>query len=70
MALKKLKIFISVSSDISTDNRVLKSCASMHDMGFDVCLIGRKKSNSISLPVKPFYETRHTYRRRTKRPGT
>ena len=54
MALKKLKIFVSVSSDISTDNRVLKSCASMHDMGFDVCLIGRKKSNSISLPVKPF----------------
>ena len=52
--MKKLKIFVSVSSDISTDNRVLKACSSMHDLGYDVCLIGRKKSNSIPLPVKPF----------------
>lgn len=53
-ALKKLKIFVSVSSDISTDNRVLKACTLIHEMGYNVELFGRKKSNSISLPEKKF----------------
>lgn len=49
----KKRIIISVSSDLSTDQRVLKVARSCFSNGYDVLLIGRKLKNSQSL-VLPF----------------
>lgn len=40
------KVIISVSSDLCTDQRVQKVAQSLHDAGFDVLLLGRRKKNS------------------------
>jgi glycosyltransferase involved in cell wall biosynthesis len=47
------RIIISVSSDISTDRRVLKVAHSCHNNKFEVLLIGRKLKNSLPLQL-PF----------------
>lgn len=50
----KKKIIVSASSDLSTDQRVLKICASLHEAGYDVFLIGRllKNSRNLTLPFQ------------------
>lgn len=49
----KKKIIISATSDLSTDQRVLKVARSCHNNGYEVYLIGRKLKNSLPLNV-PF----------------
>ncbi len=44
------KIIVSVTSDLVSDNRVHKVCTTLHNMGFDVLLVGRKLP--ASLPVE------------------
>lgn len=44
--MTKRKVIVSVSSDLVTDNRVHRTCTVLHDMGFDVLLVGRKKKMS------------------------
>ncbi|MCE5331950.1 MAG: glycosyltransferase [Bacteroidales bacterium] len=55
----KKRILISVSSDLSTDQRVLKVAKTCYENGFEVLLIGRKLYDSQSLtlpyPVKRFH---------------
>lgn len=53
----KQKIILSVSSDLTTDQRVQKVAKSCYDNGFEVLLIGRKLRNS--QPFLPPY----TYKR-------
>ncbi len=50
----KKRIVISVTSDLSTDQRVLKVAKSCFENNFDVFLIGRLKSDSktLSLPYR------------------
>lgn len=50
----KKKIIVSASSDLSTDQRVLKICTSLHEAGYDVFLIGRLLKNSQTLTL-PFH---------------
>jgi len=47
-------IIISVTNDLSTDQRVLKVAHSCHQNGYDVLLIGRRLKNSfpLNLPLK------------------
>lgn len=47
---KKKRIIVSVTSDLVSDNRVHKVCSTLHNMGFEVLLAGRKLP--ASLPVE------------------
>lgn len=47
------RIIVSVSNDLSTDQRVKKVCQTLVDEGFEILLIGRKLPNS--LPIKRIY---------------
>ena len=53
---KKKKIIVSVTNDISTDQRVHKVCSTLLENGYEVILIGRKLRNSLPL-FRP-YETK------------
>ena len=52
------RIIISVTSDLATDQRVLKTADSCHKNGYDVLLVGRKMKKSLpvntSFAVKRF----------------
>ncbi|OAD42942.1 glycosyltransferase [Polaribacter atrinae] len=46
------KIIVSVTNDLSTDQRVDKVCGTLHQNGFKIILIGRKLKNSQPLNRK------------------
>lgn len=48
------KIIVSVTSDLVSDNRVHKVCTTLHNMGFEVLLIGRKLPASLPLQVRDY----------------
>ena len=50
------RIIISVTSDLSTDQRVQKTTQTLHEAGFNVLLVGRKTRKS--LPFKANYPFR------------
>ncbi len=49
------RIVVSVINDLSFDQRVDKTCSTLHSMGYDVLLIGRKLPDS--KPLKRAYAT-------------
>lgn len=48
------KIIVSVISDLVTDQRVHKVSQTLHEMGYDVLLVGTKKSNSRPLQPRDY----------------
>lgn len=48
------KITVSVISELTTDQRVQRICTTLHEMGFEVRLIGREFRNSLPLGSYPF----------------
>lgn len=48
------KITVSVISDLTTDQRVIRICSSLQQMGFMVTVIARSFSNSLPLDEYPF----------------
>jgi len=50
----KKKAIVSVVSDLFTDQRVNRTCSVLHDMGFDVLLIGRVKKDSKEVTGRPY----------------
>src|SRR5690606_4287576 len=49
------RAFVSVTNDLSTDNRVHRTCMVLLDLGYDVLLVGRQLPHSI--PVERPYAT-------------
>lgn len=50
----KKKVVVSVSNDLENDQRVRKQCHSLHEAGYEIVLLGRKRtsSNSIKRPYR------------------
>lgn len=51
------KVIVSVTSDLTSDKRVHRTCMTLVKMGFDVLLVGREKRNSLPL-TKRLYEVK------------
>jgi glycosyltransferase involved in cell wall biosynthesis len=52
--IKKIKITVSVTTDLVTDQRVYKVCNSLSANGYDILLVGRKKKDSMPMDVRPY----------------
>jgi len=53
-ALKNKIAIVTVSNDLTTDNRVSKTCNVLIESGFRVVLIGRKRKNSSELRARNY----------------
>ncbi len=51
------KIVVTVSNDLSTDQRVRKMCHSLQKKGYDICLVGRELKNSLPID-RPYFVKR------------
>jgi glycosyltransferase involved in cell wall biosynthesis len=55
-----LKLVFTVTNDLSYDQRMQRICSSLAANGYDVLLIGRKKTKSIPLTARSFRQKRLT----------
>ena len=58
MTKKKKRITVSVISDLTTDQRVIRICETLQAMGFEVNVIARSFNNSLPLDAYTFRATR------------
>ncbi len=52
--MRQKRVYMTVSSDLATDNRVHRSCTVLEALGFQVYLIGRQKKNSPQMPERSY----------------
>jgi len=52
------RVIVSVSNDLYTDQRVNRTCLVLHEMGYDVLLVGRKRKTSLPLQDRPYKTSR------------
>ena len=48
------KVLVSVINDLVTDQRVHRTCQTLHEMGFEVNLIGRRKKDSLEIETRDY----------------
>lgn len=51
-------IYLAVTTDLSFDQRMIRICGSLAKAGYEVILVGRRKSNSAPLLPTPYYQKR------------
>ncbi len=54
MLEKKKRIIVSVINDLVTDQRVSRTCNELHQLGYEVLLVGRKLPASLPMPEVPY----------------
>lgn len=52
--MSNIRIIVSVTTDLVTDQRVYKVCNSLHAHGYEILLVGRKKKDSMPMDVRPY----------------
>ncbi len=52
--MRQKRVYMTVSSDLATDNRVHRSCTVLEALGFQVYLIGRQKKSSPQMPKRTY----------------
>lgn len=50
----KKHIVVAVTNDIATDQRVLRTCMKLSELGFRITIIGRKLPRSLPVPKLPY----------------
>ncbi len=55
---KKTRIFFTVTTDISYDQRMIRICTSLAQAGYTITLVGRKMKSSIRLTKQAFTQKR------------
>lgn len=55
---RKIRIVVTVISDLVTDQRVHKVCTSLHQHGYQILLIGAKRKDSHNLSIRNYTATR------------
>jgi glycosyltransferase involved in cell wall biosynthesis len=56
--MRPRKIFCTVTTDLSYDQRMIRICTSLAEAGYNVTLVGRQMKSSISLTPQPFKQKR------------
>lgn len=51
---KRQRIIVSVTNDLSTDQRVKKVCAFLHELNYDIILVGRLLKDSQPITDRPY----------------
>ncbi|HET6228260.1 MAG TPA: glycosyltransferase [Bacteroidia bacterium] len=54
------RVIVSVINDLSTDQRVHKTCNTIHSLGYEVLLVGRKQRKSLPLKSRR-YKTKRMF---------
>ncbi len=52
------RIILTVTNDLTYDQRMIRICGSLFSAGYEVMLVGRTKKNSIPLGERPFQQHR------------
>jgi len=55
---RKKKIILTVTSDPNYDQRMIRICTSLHNAGYEIVLVGRKRPASKPLIERPFKQVR------------
>ena len=53
-----MKIFFTVTTDLTYDQRMIRICTSLDAAGYEVVLVGRKLKDSLALAPQPFQQKR------------
>lgn len=53
-----MKIYLTVTSDLSYDQRMIRICTTLAADGHEIVLVGRKRKNSVELLLRPFTQKR------------
>ncbi|HTL81146.1 MAG TPA: glycosyltransferase [Bacteroidia bacterium] len=48
------RVIVSVINDLVTDQRVHRTCTTLHELGYDVLLVGRHKHDSLTMPARDY----------------
>ena len=54
VSMPQKRVYMTVSSDLATDNRVHRSCTVLEELGFEVFLMGREKKESPLMPERNY----------------